>query len=132
MKLMLKLMSEINSDKITMQPKVGQIWTNIKNQKQATIDKIITNDRILLRYSPHEGYDSDYDLFLQTHTIDVEKSIENLQEKVEDLLEHIEQLEQFQDEQEFPDPCPECGTHLKTKYSGVECPNPKCDYWFCY
>jgi len=34
------------------------------------------------------------------------------------------------------DPCPVCGTNLKAKTlgegAGVECPNPKCDYWFCF
>lgn len=34
--------------------------------------------------------------------------------------------------EEIDDPCPECGTQLKAKWSGVECPNPECDYWFCY
>lgn len=31
----------------------------------------------------------------------------------------------------FDDPCPECGTQLEAKWSGVECPNPDCSYWFC-
>ena len=29
----------------------------------------------------------------------------------------------------FDDPCPDCGTQLKAKWSGAEC--PKCGYWFC-
>jgi len=31
---------------------------------------------------------------------------------------------------EYEDPCPECGTQLEAKWSGVKCPS--CDYWFCY
>ena len=27
--------------------------------------------------------------------------------------------------------CPECKSELKEKMSGVECSNPKCNYWFC-
>jgi len=30
------------------------------------------------------------------------------------------------------DSCPKCGTPLREKWSGVECPNPDCDYWFCF
>ena len=34
------------------------------------------------------------------------------------------------------DPCPDCGSQLKAKTlaqgGGVECPNKKCSYWFCY
>lgn len=34
---------------------------------------------------------------------------------------------------EVPDtPCPKCGTVLRTKWSGVECPNQECDYWLCF
>lgn len=33
----------------------------------------------------------------------------------------------------YSDPCPDCGTELVTQpRGGVECPNPECNYWFCY
>lgn len=41
-------------------------------------------------------------------------------------IEFEEELDEFED-------CPNCGEHtVKAKWSGVECTNPDCDYWFCY
>jgi hypothetical protein len=34
------------------------------------------------------------------------------------------------DEPPFDDPCPECGTQMVAKWSGVEC--PKCRHTECY
>lgn len=28
--------------------------------------------------------------------------------------------------------CPECGSKIKIKWSGIECSNSNCDWWFCY
>ena len=40
---------------------------------------------------------------------------------------------QLYDDEEFSDPCPECGTELEdASGGGVKCPNKDCDYWFCY
>lgn len=73
-------------------PKVGQVWTNTKTGKLASISKIIDYDRILLRYDRHEAYDCCYELFLETHTIDVEESVKNLQKQVDVLLDNIQEL----------------------------------------
>ena len=36
-------------------------------------------------------------------------------------------------EQAGLDECPECKQWtVRSKYSGVECENPDCDFWFCY
>jgi hypothetical protein len=41
--------------------------------------------------------------------------------------------EQLCEDEEFSDPCPECGTELEdASGGGVKCPNKDCDYWFCY
>ncbi len=45
----------------------------------------------------------------------------------EDCVDYIEEATI----ENHDDPCPKCGTQLKAKWSGVECPNPECDYWFC-
>lgn len=73
-------------------PKVGQVWTNTKTKKIAIISKIIDYDRILIRYNRHEAYDCCYELFLETHTIDVEESVKNLQKQVDVLLDNIKEL----------------------------------------
>jgi hypothetical protein len=37
------------------------------------------------------------------------------------------------EDMEFDDPCPDCGTQLiDASGGGVKCPNPDCDYWFCF
>ena len=33
------------------------------------------------------------------------------------------------EEDQYPDPCPECGTKLEAQWSGVSC--PKCGYRYC-
>ena len=36
-------------------------------------------------------------------------------------------------EEDFSDPCPDCGTELEAApRGGVKCPNKDCGYWFCY
>jgi len=36
-------------------------------------------------------------------------------------------------EEDFSDPCPDCGTELEdAPGGGVKCPNKDCGYWFCY
>ena len=30
------------------------------------------------------------------------------------------------------DLCPKCRKPLVTKWSGIKCSDPKCNYWFCY
>ncbi len=42
------------------------------------------------------------------------------------------EIEKDQNEEGFDNPCPECQTQLTALWSGVKCPNPKCDYWFCF
>jgi hypothetical protein len=73
-------------------PKVGQVWTNTKTGRLATIIKIIDYDRILMIYDSHDAYDCCYKLFLETHTIDVEESVKNLQKQVDVLLYDIQKL----------------------------------------
>jgi len=66
-------------------PQVGQIWTNNKTHLNETIvrvgDRVITHD-----------FDCSYELFLETYTIDIEKSVKNLQKQVDAYLYNIEEL----------------------------------------
>jgi tRNA(Ile2) C34 agmatinyltransferase TiaS len=56
------------------------------------------------------------------------KTIDALAEKVRIEIKTVQMARKPKD---FKDPCPECGTQLKTQPGGgVKC--PKCDYWFCY
>jgi len=42
-------------------------------------------------------------------------------------------INEEEDEQEDSYPCPKCGTQVKSAPGGgVKCPNPECDYWFCF
>jgi hypothetical protein len=66
-------------------PKVGQVWTNGKTHLNETIVRV--GDRIITH-----NYDCDYELFLETHVIDVEESVKNLQKQVDALLYDIEEL----------------------------------------
>lgn len=62
----------------------------------------------------------------------------NFKMKQADLMEspYLSDILKERKKEEKTDPCPECGGHLKGKGlhrgGGVECSNPKCDYWFCY
>ena len=66
-------------------PKVGQIWINSKTYREETI--VSVSDRIVT-----SNYDCDYELFLETYTIDVEESVKNLRKRVDALLYDIEEL----------------------------------------
>jgi len=66
-------------------PKVGQIWINSKTYHEETI--VSVSDRIVT-----SNYDCDYELFLETYTIDVDESVKNLQKRVDTLLYDIEEL----------------------------------------
>ena len=37
-----------------------------------------------------------------------------------------------EEETEGVDNCPMCGAELRTKFSGVKCPNEECGYTYCY
>jgi hypothetical protein len=66
-------------------PKVGQIWINSETYRKETIVRV--GDRI-----ETHNFDCDYELFLETYTIDVEESVKNLQKRVDALLYDIEEL----------------------------------------
>lgn len=47
------------------------------------------------------------------------------------LKEHLEWKAQFE-EREKMEKCPDCKQMtVKTKWSGVECTDPNCNYWYC-
>jgi uncharacterized protein YbbC (DUF1343 family) len=66
-------------------PKVGQIWINSETYRKETI--VSVGDRIVTY-----NYDCDYELFLETYTIDVDESVKNLQKQVDVLLYDIQEL----------------------------------------
>ena len=86
------IMSSYQQRTIMIHPKAGQVWTNTKTGRMAIISKIIDYDRILMRYDRHNAYDCCYQLFLETHKIDVEESVKNLQKQVDVLLYDIQEL----------------------------------------
>ena len=52
---------------------------------------------------------------------------------------YCDEEESFEEDKENENPtkrsgfaCPRCGSTIKNLYNGVDCPNPKCDYWYCY
>lgn len=71
-----------------MHPKVGQIWLNKGTNLYETIIKV--GDRVITK-----NFDCHYELFLETYSIDIQKSIDNLQKRVNYLLDDIEQLKKI-------------------------------------
>jgi len=63
------------------------------------------------------------------------KKASELKDKIEREICRLEKMleEAAMGDYDFDDPCPECGTQLKSAIGGgVKCPKPGCDYWFCF
>ena len=53
------------------------------------------------------------------------------QQRIAKLAADVKRMKEQQPEDTL-DVCPNCHkTTVKTKWNGLECTNPDCDYWFC-